>query len=76
MDQRQPSSDTVLTLPRYSSKKGNVETGRQRRSRPFVVLTYSPVRSARQSACGLAKRTPRLREGMLFEHPLFLLTIP
>jgi len=35
----------------------NVEKSRQRRSRPFAVLTYSPVRSARQSACSLAERT-------------------
>ena len=50
--------------------EGNVEKGRQQRSRPFVVLTYWPVRSARQRACGLAGRTPRLREGMLVEHSL------
>ncbi len=48
----------------------NVEKGRQLRSRLFVVLTYWPVRPARQRACGLAGRTPRLREGMLFEHSL------
>ena len=36
---------------------GNVEKGRQLRSWPFVVLTYWPVRSARQSACGLSGRT-------------------
>ena len=59
----------------------------QRRSRLFVVLTYLPVRSARQaysaevatkagSACGLAERTflrRWLRTG--FEHPLLLLEV-
>ncbi len=49
-------------------------------------LLYSPVRSGRQaysaevatkagSTCGLAKRTPRLREGMLFEHSLLPLVV-
>ena len=33
---------------------GTVEKGRQRRSRPVVVLTCGRVRSARQRACGLA----------------------
>ena len=34
----------------------DVEKGRQRRSRPVVVLTYSCVRSGRQRSCGLAGR--------------------
>jgi len=35
---------------------GAVEKVRQRRSRPLAVLTYSSVRSARPSGCGLAGR--------------------
>jgi hypothetical protein len=35
---------------------GRVEKGRQRRSRPLAVLTYSFVRSVRPSGCGLAGR--------------------
>ncbi len=35
---------------------GAVEKARQRRSHPWAMLTYSSVRSARPSACGLAGR--------------------
>jgi len=55
-------------------RNGNVEKWRQRRSRPFAVLTYSSVRSARQSAFGLADHTflrRWLRTG--FEHLRLLL---
>jgi hypothetical protein len=34
----------------------SVEKCRQQRSRCLAVLTYSPVRSARPSSCGLAGR--------------------
>ena len=54
----------------------NVENARQLRSRPFVVLTYSPERSARQRTWGLpverrvlACRGWEGKKGGHFEHP-------
>ena len=52
----------------------SVEKCRQRRSRPLAVLTYSSVRSARQSGCGLPFERPQDRTGRAFLNtPLFSL---
>jgi hypothetical protein len=40
----------------------------------IVPCSRTRVRSARQKGCGLAGRTPRLREDMLFDHSPRLLT--
>jgi hypothetical protein len=51
---------------------GSVEKGRQRRSRHLAVLTYSFVRSARPSGCGLAGRaflnTPFFGMALSYSH--------
>ena len=45
---------------------GSVEKSRQRRSRPFSVLTSVPVRSARKKGCGLPFEKPQDGTGRTF----------
>jgi hypothetical protein len=52
-----PSKD-LQPIPRFL--KRSVEKNRQQRSQRFAVLTCWPVRSGRQTVCGLARGKARL----------------